>query len=92
MSDTQRERVLRDIERFEDGVNWGNCSPDTNAAWYRLRAALTEPQGCEWTYDDTEGSWNGTCGIKWWLDGTPTEHEMKYCPGCGGKLHTPRGG
>jgi len=50
--DTPRGRVLRDIERFEGGVNWGNCSPDTNAAWYRLRAALTEPQGCEgkWRY------------------------------------------
>lgn len=42
---------------------------------------------CEWTYDESEDSWNGTCGIKWVLtEGTPEENEMHFCPGCGAAL------
>lgn len=54
-----------------------------------LGEALAERDArtCEWTYDDSEDSWNGTCGIKWALtEGTPEENEMRFCPGCGAAL------
>jgi len=42
---------------------------------------------CEWQYDELDGSWEGTCGIKWTLiDGTPSENYMVKCPQCGYKL------
>lgn len=33
--------------------------------------------------------WEGACGVAWSLEfGTPTEHQMNYCPRCGAKLET----
>lgn len=42
---------------------------------------------CSWHLDEDEGSYDGTCGVKWvLLDGTPPENGMNFCPRCGGKL------
>ena len=58
-----------------------------------LKAALSDspPKGCEWTYDDTQGSWHTGCGQDWCLtDGaTPAEHGMRYCYHCGKTISTP---
>ncbi len=44
---------------------------------------------CEWTEDESDGSWDGACGEKWCLeDGTPANNNMNYCPGCGRHLVT----
>ena len=55
----------------------------------RVIGTMTEkPTECHWTYDADEESWNGTCGIKWYIphESTPEENDMNYCPKCGGKL------
>jgi hypothetical protein len=42
---------------------------------------------CEWTYDEDEDRWSGTCGVAWSLnDGSPTANKMKFCPECGREL------
>lgn len=41
---------------------------------------------CHWSQDD-EGTWNGTCGVEWYMtEGTPQENEMNYCTNCGAVL------
>jgi hypothetical protein len=42
---------------------------------------------CVWKEDQFEGGWDGSCGIKWWLDyGNPKENEMNFCPRCGKRI------
>ena len=44
---------------------------------------------CQWSYDETtEECWNGDCGVKWVFNdtGSPTDHGMNYCHGCGRPL------
>lgn len=45
---------------------------------------------CEWTNDDTpdmDGTWDGSCGTTWsFIDGGPTENNMRFCPECGKHL------
>lgn len=41
---------------------------------------------CLWEYNEFDDSWNGTCGAKWVLDGTPKEHGINFCPKCGSRL------
>ncbi len=39
---------------------------------------------CAWREDESDGSWNGDCGVKWSLEGGgPEHHAMSFCPGCG---------
>ena len=45
-----------------------------------------EAKSCEWHYKEFDNSWNGTCGVKWWLEEIPSVCEMNFCPKCGGKL------
>ena len=41
---------------------------------------------CKWTYD-TDGYWEGECGIAWCLeDEDPKGNEMNFCPKCGKPL------
>jgi len=61
---------------------------------YKLLATKDtgEWEVCVWTYDDDSDSWDGTCGVKWILsDGTPKEHDMKFCPRCGAVLKAKEG-
>ena len=45
------------------------------------------PSECHWSGDEFTSDWYGDCGIEFtFIDGTPTENEMTYCPKCGGKL------
>lgn len=42
---------------------------------------------CKWKEDKLEGGWDGSCGIRWWLDeGTPKANGMIFCPRCGKRL------
>ena len=49
--------------------------------------AITFPRSvCAWEQDE-EGNWETGCGGMWTLlEGKPTDHKMKFCPRCGGKL------
>lgn len=48
--------------------------------------AMNPPDVCTWS-QDSDGCWNGTCGIQWWLESaTPSENDMHYCPKCGKPL------
>lgn len=42
---------------------------------------------CSWKEDDPWGdtpeTWAGTCGVYWYIDGKPEEHEINFCPKCG---------
>ena len=41
---------------------------------------------CQWVQDEYDGSWDGSCGIKWhFINGGPLEIKMNYCPRCGKK-------
>ena len=51
------------------------------------RTATIAQKTCEWTEDEDDGSWDGSCGVKWCLnEGTPEDNNMHYCPECGGSL------
>jgi len=42
---------------------------------------------CKWIQDEHDGSWNGSCGIKWnFMSNGPTENKVNYCPRCGKKV------
>jgi len=43
---------------------------------------------CSWRLNESDGSFNGSCGIKWELsnDGTLEENHMNFCPQCGKKM------
>lgn len=43
---------------------------------------------CGWTFaDDDTGAWRSDCGVVWvFIDGGPSENEMRHCCGCGKKL------
>jgi hypothetical protein len=50
---------------------------------------------CEWTFDESQYSWNSACGEEWlFTDGGPEENRVKFCQGCGGtvKLSAAPGG
>lgn len=62
----------------------------------RLGAAIAavereaEPETCEWTENDpwgaTPGTFDGTCGVCWYLDLTlapAEEQDIAFCPRCG---------
>jgi len=78
-------------------LNAGCAEPSWSEAHthytYKAQPALSDspPKGCEWTYDDTQGSWHTGCGQDWCLtDGaTPAEHGMRYCYHCGQTISTP---
>jgi hypothetical protein len=63
-----------------------------SAALHKADEALAlldaeRPSECHWSGDEYTGNWYGDCGIEFcFIDGTPTENEMAYCPKCGGKL------
>jgi hypothetical protein len=58
--------------------------------WREEALALLDakrPSECHWSGDEFTSDWYGDCGIEFtFIDGTPTENEMTYCPKCGGKL------
>lgn len=46
-----------------------------------------EAQGCEWSEDETYGSFETSCGIVWeFSEGLIGENGIKYCPFCGKKI------
>ncbi len=57
------------------------------AMYLTVTNALTDylslnSQWCEWTQDGEV--WTGVCGIEWeFLDGSPAENDVKFCPKCG---------
>lgn len=49
--------------------------------------AAQQPGACNWTYDNDDGCWNGSCGIAFCIaEETPAKNDMNYCPKCGRKL------
>jgi hypothetical protein len=47
------------------------------------RRKKVSPSPCVWRMDE-DGVWLGTCGVLWCLEeGTPKDHEMRFCPRCG---------
>jgi hypothetical protein len=56
-----------------------------------LRAMLAaQPAPCTWTKSNdpnTPDTFDSNCGVVWtFTDGGPGENNVRYCPGCGGKL------
>lgn len=50
------------------------------------KAAKANPEPCLWV-EDTEGYWDGSCGVKWMFEfGTPRENKMQFCLRCGKRL------
>jgi hypothetical protein len=42
---------------------------------------------CRWTLTGGHEPWRADCGLAWSLEGgTPLEHGMAFCPGCGRRL------
>lgn len=47
-------------------------------------AAPEALQGCEWTHDEPQYSWDSACGEKWsFIEGGPKENFVRFCQGCG---------
>jgi hypothetical protein len=53
-----------------------------------LRAALAQPDKCEWAQEDeSSDAWDTGCGRTFLInDGTPSENGMRYCCFCGKTL------
>jgi hypothetical protein len=53
-----------------------------------LRAALAQPDKCEWAQEDeSSDAWDTGCGRTFLInDGTPSENDMCYCCFCGKTL------
>lgn len=49
---------------------------------------MKQSKKCTWKYDDSEGSWETTCGEAWCFleESTPKENGMKFCPFCGKRI------
>ena len=42
---------------------------------------------CAWDEDgDYGGIYDGSCGVKWALVGSPKENDVNFCPACGGRV------
>ena len=75
----------------QQNMRWGESRRDFLAGQHTTQDT-GEMEVCVWTYDDDSDSWDGTCGVKWILsDGTPKEHDMKFCPRCGAVLKAKEG-
>ena len=75
-----------------DKDGWNTACKKQEQRWWDKYLATGEMEVCVWTYDDDSDSWDGTCGVKWILsDGTPKEHDMKFCPRCGAVLKAKEG-
>jgi hypothetical protein len=49
--------------------------------------AMSKPERCHWTYDDTHDAWDTKCGEKYQFnDGGPHENGFRFCHHCGRKL------
>jgi hypothetical protein len=46
-------------------------------------------ENCNWTENETDGHWEGTCGLAWeFTAGTPESNGFLYCPRCARRVHT----
>lgn len=55
----------------------------------RVSPAPSAPE-CQWTFDESQYSWNSACGEEWlFTDGGPVENRVKFCQGCGGAVKLP---
>lgn len=76
-----RELLPKTIEELE------NFTLRKSKEALALMDAEERPSECHWSGDEFTSDWYGDCGIEFtFIDGTPTENEMIYCPKCGGKL------
>lgn len=58
--------------------------PEEIIAVIQARAALAEPEFCEWTYDDTLDRYDTSCNHAYcFSDGGVSENGQKYCGYCG---------
>lgn len=74
------------MDTFGELYNYTN----TESAWQTWQAAWNRQESkaetvhCQWRQWDTGDTWEGPCGMTWWLEeGGPEENEMHYCPKCG---------
>jgi hypothetical protein len=81
-------------------TTWKATTPKTApAAWKKLLQACAEmvateqaaqPAPCTWTKSNdpnTPDTFDSNCGVVWtFTDGGPGENNVRFCPGCGGKL------
>lgn len=48
---------------------------------------------CEWTYDEWHDCWETGCGNTFqFIDGTPKDNKMRFCPYCGKEIEQVRKG
>lgn len=51
---------------------------------------MNDNKRCFWWRDASEmdgDAWVSDCGAHWvFIDGTPVDNDMRYCPRCGGEL------
>jgi hypothetical protein len=49
-----------------------------------------QPAPCTWTKSNDPSmpdTFDATCGVVWtFTDGGPAENDVRFCPGCGGKV------
>ncbi len=56
----------------------------------KVWAPAAQPALCTWTKSNDPhmpDTFNATCGVVWtFTDGGPAENDVRFCPGCGGKV------
>jgi hypothetical protein len=79
-----------------DSAHWGNedfkegCHRSWNAAIKYTTPPAAQPAPCTWTKSNDPhmpDTFDATCGVVWtFTDGGPAENDVRFCPGCGGKV------
>jgi hypothetical protein len=87
MTHTKDEAFLE----WYNNAHWGNedlkecCHRSWNAAIKQARSVT-----CTWTKSNDPhmpDTFDATCGVVWtFTDGGPAENDVRFCPGCGGKV------
>lgn len=55
--------------------------------WGHPTVGFRDKDACEWLYDEVHDVWETTCGESFqFIEGTPTDNLMCYCPYCGCEL------
>ena len=77
-------RILANGIYSEDGVANAAITEAANRL-AELDAMATKV--CAWAEDgDYGGIYDGSCGVKWAIVGSPKENDVNFCPACGGRV------
>ena len=77
------------VNLLREGVN-KHKARELAEHFYRLHPSAAQTAPCTWTKSNDPSmpdTFDATCGVVWtFTDGGPVENDVRFCPGCGGKV------